>query len=95
MEGEVGDDADFARLRLQYESLVMDEMRQHGYVPVIGLGPFWATVFNAEKETYTFVLSVHGVHVGRKQACAIEGITVEGLTLTRPSKSNPSSEKSG
>lgn len=94
MEGEVGDDADFPRLRGQYETLMTHEMRGMGYVPVIGLGPFWSTEYNKEKNAYTFLLSIHGYYVGRKQACQIEGITVEGLVITRQNKSNPSSKES-
>ena len=94
MEGQVNDDKDFARLRAQFESELVSQMRETGYVPVLGMGPFWSTVYDAPKDWYEFVLTVHGYRVGRKQACELEGITAEGKLIPRntpPSKSKPSS----
>lgn len=86
MEGEVRDDADFSRLRAQYETLITHSMRAEGYVPIIGLGPFWSTVYNKEKGSYDFTLSLHGLHVGRKKSSLIQGITAEGRIITAHNK---------
>src|SRR5690349_18801173 len=97
MEGEAKDDADFARLRVQFESYVVREMRETGYVPILGMGPFWSTYYEEEADKYHFILSVHGVHVGRRLACQLEGISVDGKQVKRSTaqpKSKPSSEKS-
>lgn len=78
MDGVVGDDADFLRLRNQYEAMTIQVMKEKGYTPVLGLGPFWSTAYDEKTETYTFISSVYGVYVGRKKACQLEGITVDG-----------------
>jgi hypothetical protein len=98
MEGEVKDDADFARLRAQFETYVLREMREAGFIPVLDLGSYWSTSFDPIKEKYSFVLSMHGFHVGRRKACQVEGITAEGKMIPRntpPSKSKQSSLTSG
>lgn len=93
MEGSA-DNVDFHRLRPQFELHLIGDMREAGYIPVIGLGSFWSTRYSEKDELFHFTLSVHGLRVGRRKACEIEGITVEGkmiLRSTPPSKSKPSS----
>lgn len=94
MEGEVGDSADWPRLRSQFEAHVRREMREAGYAPILDLGPFWSTTYIADKDKFEFVLSIHGYKVGRRVACQIEGITGSGNLIplsTPPNKSKPSS----
>lgn len=83
MEGEIGDDADFPRVRAQYESLILNEMRAQGYVPVLELGPYWSTHYVRPKETYEFALSVYGVYIGRRRSWEVEGIS-NGREIGRP-----------
>lgn len=95
MKGEVGDDSDFARMRGLLENTIIQDMRDRGYVPLIGYGPFWSTEYNVNKDMYGFVVSVHGIYVGRKKSCEIQGITTEDRIITfpiTPSKSKASSE---
>ncbi len=91
IEGTIGD-KDIIRMREQFESLTLREMREEGYVPVLGMGPFWSTVYQKDTDDYLFILSMHGYYVGRRKACMIEGISVDGRTipLSVPSKSKPS-----
>lgn len=95
MSGEIGDDADFARLRSQYEHVILDDMRELGYVPVLDLGPYWSTLYIKPK--YEFELSIYGVYVGRRRSWEIEGISNgrEIMRPTPPTKSKPSSEPAG
>ena len=95
LEGEIGDDADFARLREQFEYMVLKNMRDDGYVPLLEFGPFWSTSYNVEADLYEFVSSTYGTYVGKKKACLVEGISEEGIELMRPMlriKSNQSSK---
>lgn len=96
LDGEIGDDADFARLRTQYEHMVVEEMRELGYIPVLDLGPYFSTEFDKEKSKYQFILSVYGVYVGRRRSWELEGISngKEILKPTPPTKSKQSSEPS-
>lgn len=82
-DGQIRDDSDFIRLRAQYESLVVHQMRDDGYVPVLDLGPLWSTKYEKETETYRFDMTVYGVFVGRKKAWSIEGMDGVGRFLPR------------
>ena len=82
-DGQIRDDSDFIRLRAQYESLVVHQMRDDGYVPVLDLGPLWSTIYDKETDTYSFEMTVYGVYVGRKKAWIIEGMDGVGRYLPR------------
>jgi hypothetical protein len=95
LDGIVGDDSAIPRLRNQFEQMLITDMRDSGYVPVLGLGPYWSTWYDAPRDRYEFVLTVYGVFLGKKEACKIEGISVDGPTVPRiaPIKSQqPSTE---
>lgn len=83
LDGIVGDDSAIPRLRNQFEQMLLTDMRESGYVPVLGLGPYWSTSYETAKNQYDFVLSVYGVFVGKREACKVEGISVDGLTIPR------------
>jgi hypothetical protein len=95
--GVVGDDADFPRLRAQYEDLIVKEMRDLGYVPVLDLGPYWSTKFTKETLSYEFIISIYAVHVGRRRSWEVEGMSngTEIKRLTPPTKSKPPSDPVG
>ena len=93
LEGKIGDDADFARLRSQYESMIVKEMRESGYVPVLDLGPYWSTNYIKEETAYDFVLSVYGVYVGRRRSWEVEGIS-NGIEIGRPTPPTKSKQPS-
>lgn len=94
MDGVINDDSDIPRLREQYENMVIRGMRDDGYVPILGLGPFWSTWYDMKKDWYEFVISIHGIYVGRRRACEIEGITVDGNSMMRPTPPSKSSTSS-
>ena len=95
IDGVVGDDSAIPRLRNQFEHMLLTDMREDGYVPVLGLGPYWSTSLN-DKGQYDFILTVHGVHVGKEEACKVEGMNLDGQTVLRipPIKSQKPSTKS-
>lgn len=82
LDGVVGDDSAIPRLRNQFEHMLLTDMREDGWVPVLGLGPYWSTNLN-DKGQYDFILTVYGVHVGKKEACLVEGINLDGQTVKR------------
>jgi len=97
IDGVIADDADFIRVREQWEKLLITDMRDGGCVPVLGLGPLWSTSYNIEKEQYLFELTIYGVSVGRKKSLEIEGMDVSGTLIKRstpPDKSQKSSPQS-
>ena len=94
LEGVLDDDSSFARLRDYYESQIVRDMREDGYVPVLDLGTYWSTDFTGTN--YNFKLSVYGVKVGRKKAWEVEGFAGgrEVPRHTPPTKSKQSSTPS-
>lgn len=82
-DGEIGDSADFIRLRSQYEALIVNQMRSDGYVPVLDLGPMWSTKWDKKRKLYIFDMTVYGVYVGKRKACNIEGMDGSGRFLLR------------
>lgn len=73
VDGIINDDADFPRLRAQFEDMLVKEMRDSGYVPVLDLGPYFSTEYQQNK--YNFVITAYGIYVGRRKAWEIQGIT--------------------
>lgn len=70
--GVIRDDCDFLRIRVQYEQILIHQMRTDGYVPVLTLGPLFST--KMIDKGYEFDVTVYGVYVGKKKACLIEGM---------------------
>lgn len=98
LDGTLADDADFIRMREQWEKLLITDMRDGGCVPVLGLGPLWSTSYDAAKEQYLFELTIYGVSVGRKKSLQIEGMDVTGNLIPRhipQSKSKKPSPRAG
>lgn len=74
VEGIIKDDADFPRLRTQFEDMLVKDMRSCGYIPVLDLGPFFSTEYRID-QSYNFVVTVYGVYLGRRRAWEIMGIS--------------------
>ena len=87
---EFHDNAQLISLRPQYENLLIQDMRGKGYVRVLDIDPAFSVDFTGE--TWKFLMSIHGVYVGKKKAWQSEGIT-QGKSIprtTRQTISNPS-----
>ncbi len=67
------DDSDIIRIRNQYENLLISQMRDAGYIRVLDIDPAFSVEFTGE--TWKFLMSIHGVYVGKKKAWQLEGIT--------------------
>lgn len=81
LDGSIGDDKDFIKSRESFTHMILEEMRDSGYVPVLDLGPLWSTSWNGE--SFDFVLSLYGVHVGMRKAREIEGYDGYGVMYKR------------
>ena len=74
------DDSDMIRIRHQYENLLIHQMRDQGYVRVLDIDTAFSVEFTGE--TWKFLMTLHGVYVGKKQAWLSEGIT-QGKLIPR------------
>lgn len=73
IEVEFIDDSDIIRIRNQYENLLTSQMRDSGYVRVLDIDPAFSVEFTGE--TWKFLMTIHGIYVGKKKAWQLEGIT--------------------
>ncbi len=73
--GVIGDDKSILRLREQYIKILTERMRDDGYVRVLDLDPAWSIQYDSEKERYSFLLTIHGVYVGKQRAQKIDGVS--------------------
>ena len=67
------DDSDMIKIKHQYESLLTQKMRGQGYVRVLDIDPAFSVEFTGE--TWKFLMTIHGVYVGKKKAWQLEGWT--------------------
>ena len=74
------DDSDMIRIRAQYESLLTHDMKSKGYLRILDIDPAFSVEFNGE--TWKFLMTLHGIYVGKKKAWQSEGIT-QGKLIPR------------
>ena len=75
------DDSDIIRVRAQYESLLTHDMKSQGYARVLDLDPGFSISWTDGK-SWEFLLTMHGIYVGRKKAWQSAGIT-QGKLIPR------------
>ena len=83
IEVEFLDDSDIIRIRNQYENLLTSQMRDAGYIRVLDIDPAFSVEFTGE--TWKFVMTIHGIYVGKKKAWQLEGIT-QGKSIPRTTR---------
>ena len=84
--GTLGDDSRFVSLKAQYETLIIHNMREQGYVPVLDLDVLWSTSYDVKTQEYTFTISVFGIYVGKVKAKTIEGMSGQGRLYAKVMK---------
>ncbi len=77
IEVQFHDNAQLISLRPQYENLLVQDMRGKGYIRVLDMDPAFSIEFNGE--TWKFLMTLHGIYVGKKKAWQLEGITQNKL----------------
>ena len=82
IDGIFRDDSDMIRLRYQYEKMLIQSMRGDGYVQVLDIDPAFSVSYNNDENIWSFVLTMHGVYVGKAKAWQIEGCS-NGKMLQR------------
>jgi bacillopeptidase F (M6 metalloprotease family) len=71
------DDSDIIRIKNQYENLLTGQMRDSGYIRMLDIDPAFSVEFTGE--TWKFLMTIHGVYVGKRKAWKLEGITQNKL----------------
>ena len=86
---EFHDNAQLISLKPQYETLLTHDMRSKGYARVLDIDTAFSVEFTGE--TWKFLMTLHGVYVGKKQAWLSEGIT-QGKLIPRNMRQTTSSQ---
>jgi len=82
---------DAARIRRDIESLIDEDMRHRGYVPVLDIDRVFTTHYDVQRDTFFWRVTIQGVYVGKSRAWEIEGIqSNKEIRSIRLSKSAPS-----
>ena len=66
IDGIIDDDSSIPKIRGRYEKILVDMMRSNGYVPHLDIDPAFSLKY--EGESYTFLLTIYGVYIGRAKA---------------------------
>lgn len=74
------DDSNMIKIKKQYENLLVDQMRESGYTRVLDIDPSFSVEFDGQ--TWKFLMTIHGVYVGKKRSWQLEGIT-QGKLIAR------------
>lgn len=74
------DDSDMIRIKKQYDDLLISQMKEAGYTRVLDIDPAFSVEFDGQ--TWKFLMTIHGVYVGKKKAWQLEGIT-QGKLIAR------------
>jgi hypothetical protein len=72
LEGEIFDDSHILRLKDQYIFMIVNGMRDKGYVPRYDIDTDFTVSYNGK--TFNFEISIYGVYVGKRTAECIAGI---------------------
>lgn len=73
--GIIKDDSMIIKSREHFERLLVQRMRDGGYVPVLDMLPQFNLRYNVENSNFSFVLTMFGVYVGKKKAYSLEGFS--------------------
>ena len=77
IEVQFSDNSQLISLKPQYETLLTHDMRSKGYIRVLDMDPAFSVEFNGE--TWKFLMTLHGIYVGKKKAWQLEGTTQSKL----------------
>jgi len=79
MNGIIKDDSKFQSSRENYERLLVQQMRDKGYVPILDVMPQFNVKYNEEKDHYTFNLVIYGMYLGKAKANLYIGFSGQSL----------------
>jgi hypothetical protein len=81
--GVIADDSKFIQSQETYRKVLINEMRDEGFVPLFDINPVWKTALVGGK--YEFEYTMHGVHVGREKSWQSHGM-MDGKLIPLPTQ---------
>lgn len=95
LDGIIHDESAIGRLKTEYIRLIKTEMRLAGYAIRLDIDPDFTISYNEEKEYFEFILSIHGVYVGKKKSEWISGVDGTKAIPTQKNRSKESLQDQG
>lgn len=92
LSGSIHDDSAFDRLKGEYVRLLISEMRLSGYAPRLDIDSDFTIDYNERKRSFTFELTLYGIHVGKRKSEWIAGIDGTRAVYIQKNKSRESSQ---
>jgi len=75
ISGVMGDDTHLVKARANHERLLLQQMHDRGYVPLLDINSEFKITYIERKNQYGFVLTMYGVFVGTQKAKTIVGFS--------------------
>lgn len=80
---EFKDDSEMIRIKNQYENVLTHDMKLKGYARILDMDPAFSVEFTGE--TWRFLMTLHGIYVGKKKSWQSQGIT-QGKLIPRSTR---------
>jgi hypothetical protein len=95
LDGVIHEDIAVGRLKDEYIRLLTLEMQLSGYAKRLDIDPDFTISYNEHNDTYSFILTMYGVYVGKNKSQWISGIDGTTIIFTQKSKSKEFSQEQG
>jgi len=82
VEGQMASDSSIPSVKNNFYRLMLQDMRDKGYIPVLDINPGWYVHYDEPKDDWHFSLVLHGIYIGKKKSWQYEGIQ-DGKLLPR------------
>jgi hypothetical protein len=86
LSGQIYDDSDLIRLKLEYTKLILSQMKMSGYVPRLDVDTDFTLGYNNKSEYFEFELSIYGIYLGKKKSQCISGVVGSRALYYPPNK---------
>lgn len=74
IEGSIYDESHVDRLKAEYLSLLVLQMKADGYVRRTDIDPQFTFFYDGPRNGFSFKLSVYGIYVGKRMAQKLAGV---------------------
>lgn len=77
VDGEARDEVWIVNNRPMLEEYIKDDMRDHGFAPVLDRPMNLSWTYNPERETFSYRIEAFGKFVGKRKAKKVIGVLIE------------------
>jgi hypothetical protein len=69
--------------RSEVERVILQHMRDNGYIPVLDIDPAFSVSYNEQHDRWFFKITIHGIYVGKRKSWKYEGVS-NGKFMAKP-----------